>query len=189
MKRITPKRTLSWTLTVAFSGTLLLTSIVHAGDDDSSESLVKRGFQLVPPGVHLNLTGKKRSLVGLGSYIVNTSGCVDCHTYPSYLPNGDPFKGEPEMINFAQYMSGGRQFGPFTAENITPDSTGKPSGLTLKDFIITLRTGHNPNDPPGEILQVMPWPVYGKKTDHELKAIYEFLRSIPSLPNNPSPGP
>lgn len=64
-----------------------------------------------------------------------------------------------------------------------------PKGLTLKDFITTLRTGHNPNDPPGEILQVMPWPVYGKKTDHELKAIYEFLRSIPSLPNNPSPGP
>ena len=47
--------------------------------------------------------------------------------------------------------------------------------------------GHNPNDPPGEILQVMHWPVIGKKTDRDLTAIYEYLRSTPSLPNNPSP--
>jgi hypothetical protein len=30
----------------------------------------------------------------------------------------------------------------------------------------------------------MPWPVFGKKTDYELQAIYEYLRAIPSLPNN-----
>jgi hypothetical protein len=35
----------------------------------------------------------------------------------------------------------------------------------------------------------MPWPVFGKKTDHDLKAIYEFLSALPSLPNNPLPGP
>ena len=36
---------------------------------------------------------------------------------------------------------------------------------------------------------VMPWPVFGKKTDRDLTAIYEYLRSLPSLPNNPNPGP
>jgi hypothetical protein len=167
-------------------------AIVFA-DDDSRDSQIKseikRGFEIVPPGVHLNLAGKNRALVGLGSYVVNTSGCIDCHTHPTYLPNGDPFLGQPEMVNFQQYMTGGRQFGPFTSANLTPDSNGKPAGLTLKDFITTLRTGHNPNDPPGEILQVMPWPVYGKKTDLELKAIYEYLRALPSLPDNPSPSP
>jgi len=30
----------------------------------------------------------------------------------------------------------------------------------------------------------MPWPVYGKMTDNDLKAIYEFLRAIPSRPDN-----
>ena len=29
----------------------------------------------------------------------------------------------------------------------------------------------------------------GKKTDHDLKAIYEYLRALPSLPDNPNPGP
>ena len=70
-----------------------------------------------------------------------------------------------------------------------PDSTGKPVGLTLRQFISTLRTGHNPNDPPGQILQAMPWPVIGKMTDRDLSAVYEYLRSIPSLPDNPHPGP
>ncbi len=31
----------------------------------------------------------------------------------------------------------------------------------------------------------MPWPVYGKKTDRELTAMYEYLSAIPSLPDNP----
>ena len=125
----------------------------------------------MPPGVILNLAGKNRALVGLGSYIVNSGGCNDCHTHPSYLPTGDPFLGLPEMINFQQYLTGGRQFGPFTSANLTPDESGKPASLTLKQFIATLRTGHNPNDPPGTILQVMPWPVFGKKTDRDLTAI------------------
>ena len=30
----------------------------------------------------------------------------------------------------------------------------------------------------------MPWPVYGQMTDTDLRAIYEYLRSIPSLPSN-----
>ena len=168
--------------------TLLFAASVRA-DDDDNESQVRRGFQIVPQGVHLNLAGKNRALVGLGSYIVNTSGCNDCHTHPEYLPNSNPFLGQPEMINFSQYLAGGRKFGPFTSANLTPDALGKPAGLTLRDFITTLRTGHNPNDPPGQILQVMPWPVYGKKTDHDLKAVYEYLRAVPSLPDNPHPGP
>ena len=168
--------------------------ILYVDDDEGlcrlvSKLLIRRGYEIVPAGVHLNLAGRNRSLVGLGSYIVNTVGCNDCHTHPSYFPTGDPFKGFPETINFQQYLTGGRQFGPFTSANLTPDSTGKPVGLTLRQFISTLRTGHNPNDPAGQILQAMPWPVIGKMTDGDLSAVYEYLRSIPSLPDNPHPGP
>lgn len=163
-----------------------------AGDrrhDGYAESLVKRGYQLVPPGVKLNLMGKNRAMVYLGSYIVNTSGCIDCHSHPSYAAGGDPFKGEPEVVNADQYLSGGRQFGPITSANITPDHAGKPAGLTRAEFIQTLKTGHNPHDPAGQLLQVMPWPTFGKKTDLDLAAIYEYLRAVPSLPDNPNPGP
>ena len=159
-------------------------------DDDGRGSQIRRGKELVPPGVKLNLMGKNHQMVWLGSYIVNTSGCIDCHSHPSYAPGGDPYLGQPEMVNATEYLSGGRQFGPIIkAPNITPDHAGKPAGLTRAQFLQTLRTGHNPNDPAGQILQVMPWPAFGKKTEHDLNAIYEYLRAIPSLPDNPKPGP
>ena len=147
-----------------------------AADDQSQ---IKRGYEINP--VPLDLKGKNRALVGLGSYIVNSGGCNDCHTNPSYAPGGNPFLGQPEQVNTAGFLAGGQQFGPFTSANITPDALGRPAGLTLQQFITTMRTGHNPLDPPGVLLQVMPWPAFGKKTDHDLAAIYEYLRAIPSI--------
>jgi hypothetical protein len=182
----------AWLVAGLFSAVALsaLASDHHDDDDDDpNQAQVRRGYQIVPPGVKLNLMGKNRAMVGLGSYIVNTSGCIDCHSHPTYAPGGDPFLGQPEVVNAPEYLSGGRQFGPFTAANITPDYAGKPAGLTRAQFITMMRTGHNPNDPPGEILQVMPWPAFGKKTEQDLKAIYEYLRAIPSLPDNTHPGP
>jgi len=35
----------------------------------------------------------------------------------------------------------------------------------------------------------MPWPAFGKMTTRDLYAVYEYLRAIPSLPDNPHPGP
>jgi hypothetical protein len=34
----------------------------------------------------------------------------------------------------------------------------------------------------GDLLQVMPWPTYQKMTEHDLKAIYEYVKAIPSDP-------
>jgi len=150
-------------------------------------SRVRRGFAIAP--VHLSLRNKNPELVGLGSYLVNAAGgCNDCHTRPSYLPGGDPFQGEAPIINAEQYLTGGRQFGPFTSKNLTPDEHGRPAGLTWEEFEHAIRTGRDPDDA-SHILQVMPWPVYANLTDRDLRAIYEFLRAIPSRPDNPNPGP
>jgi len=160
-----------------------------ADSNDSDLSQIRRGYEVNP--VKLNLKGKNLALVYLGSYIVNTGGCNDCHTHPSFLPGGNPYLGQPEAINTAQFMSGGRTYppSPFVSPNITPDASGKPAGLMFDQFRSTLRTGHNPLDPPGSLLQIMPWPAFGKKTDLDIRAIYEYLTAIPSLPDNPSPGP
>lgn len=158
-------------------------------DDRRDESQVRRGFEIVPRGLALDLRGKNVPLVGLGSYIVNSSGCIDCHSHPAYAPGGDPFRSEPEIVNVQQYLSGGTRFGPFTSANLTPDHAGRPAGLTLREFVAIIRTGHDPKDPPGPPLQVMPWPSFGKKTERDLTAIYEYLRAIPSLSDNPNPGP
>ncbi len=150
-----------------------------------SNSRVAVGYRINP--VELTLRGKNRFLVGLGSYLVNAAGgCNDCHTHPSFAPGGDPFQGETEIINIEQFLAGGRQFGPITSANITPDENGRPAGLTFEEFEHLLRTGREPS---GEILQVMPWNVYGNLTRMDLRAIYEYLSAIPSLPDNPNPGP
>ena len=155
-----------------------------------TNSRAMRGREIVPAGVILNLKGKQRNLVWQGSYIVNTSGCIDCHTHPTYSPGGDPFQGQPERVNAEQYMAGGRMFGPtITAANLTPDNAGRPAGLTREEFVQTLRTGHNPHDPAGEILQVMPWSIYGKMIMRDLYVVYEYLHALPSLPDNPHPEP
>ena len=149
--------------------------------DSASNSRVRIGFEIAP--VPLNLRGKNRALVGLGSYLVNaTGGCNDCHTNPPYAPGGDPFAGQPEIVNAAGYLAGGTAFGPFISRNLTPDENGLPAGLTFAQFRTTLRTGVD-HDDPTRLLQVMPWPVFGKLSDRDLLAIYLYLSSIPSTPD------
>ena len=171
---------------VAFCIAVLSNSNVYAHDDDgdgATDSRIKIGRAIAP--VKLNLEGKRASLVWLGSYIVNAQGgCNDCHTFPPFAAGGDPYKGEMLAINDSKYLAGGRPFGPvLKSRNITPDQSGMPAGLTLDEFKSLLRTGRDP-DEPDHILQVMPWPVYGKMNDRDLHAIYEYLSAIPSLPNN-----
>ena len=153
------------------------------GGGDSGQSRVQRGFALAP--VHLNLRHKNRDLVGLGSYIVNAQGaCNDCHTCPPFTPQHDPYTGGDGVPNAANYLAGGTEFGPFISRTITPDATGKPAGLTRDEFIELMRRGHDP-DNPGELLQVMPWPVYGRMLTSDLAAVYEYLSAIPHAETSP----
>ena len=106
------------TLSVAVVGVGSLMSIplVTVADDPNGkgedESKIQQGFALAP--VPLDLRGKNRALVGLGSYIVNTGGCNDCHTVPPYALGHNPFLGEqPPQVNVATYLGGGDHFGPF----------------------------------------------------------------------------
>jgi hypothetical protein len=145
-------------------------------------STIQRGEALAP--VPLNMTGLNPALVRQGSYIVNAQGgCNDCHTVPSYAEGGNPFLGQPELINAPCYLAGGAQFGPFVSRNITPRANGLPANRTLAQFKELMREGTDFFG--GDTLQVMPWPVYGKMSDRELEAIYEFLRAIPMI--NPRP--
>jgi hypothetical protein len=168
-------------------------ALSHDDDNDDFSSRVRIGFDIAP--VPLDLARKNRALVGLGSYIVNAQGgCNDCHTNPSYMMGGNPFNpGEGEVINSTRYLAGGRQFGPFiTSPNLTPDAFGRPAGLTFEDFKAIMRTGVELDRPKGSplppILQVMPWPVYSHMTNRDLRAIYEYLRAIPSQPTKLNAG-
>lgn len=151
------------------------------------ESKILRGFEINP--VELNLRGKNRALVGLGSYLVNANfGCADCHTSPQFLPGGSPFLGQPEQINTAAYLGGGRAFGPILSNNITPDEDGLPAGMTFDEFDFVMRSGIDRDhsappvpSPQNDLMQVMPWPVFRNMTDRDMRALYEYLSAIPSV--------
>jgi len=143
--------------------------------DQDLQQRVKTGYKINP--VPLDTAGKNVILLGLGSYIVNAqSGCNDCHTSPSYAPGGDPAMGQPEQINVAGYLAGGRQFVPpgVVSRNLTPEN-GLPAGRTYAEFEQTMRTGidlDQAHPQLGPLLQVMPWSVYQKMSDRDLLAIY-----------------
>jgi len=198
--------------------TMLLTSPrVRANEDDGNESRIQQGFEIAP--VPLNLAGKNRALVGLGSYLVNAVGiCNACHNSGpgdnEFAPGGNPFLLFPlfsgtKEINPKTYLGGGRDFGVLggvagsahiISRNLTPDKTGRPEGgHTFDEFLRIMRTGvdmdhlHptcptgtiNPSCVPfpfdGDLLQVMPWFAHQGMTDHDLRAIYEYLSAIPCI--------
>jgi hypothetical protein len=177
--------------------------------DTRHESRIKRGFEIAP--VPLNLEGKNRALVGLGSYLVNTNECVDCHSRTPgeagsvhwwFVPGGNPFLGQPEQINTDHYLWGGGLFmvpdvdgklQPVISRNLTPDASGLPAGYTFEQFWLVMRTGIDlknlePHIPSAEhdLLQAMPWPFFDEFTDHDLRAIYEYLSAIPCIEGPPN---
>lgn len=162
-----------------------------AGGGDDSESKIQRGLAIAP--VPLNLAGKNRALVGLGSYLVNAaSDCNGCHAAPpgQFAAGGDPYLGEPKVINPATYLAGGSpMFGPFIPRNLTPDKTGRPEGgASYEEFRAIMRTGIDPDQAHpqfGPFLQVMPWPAYQDMTENDLRAIYEYLSAIPCIEGDP----
>ncbi|NJD31144.1 MAG: DUF1499 domain-containing protein [Gammaproteobacteria bacterium] len=122
--------------------------------------------------------------MALGSYIVNAQGgCGDCHTWPNWAPNGDPYKGQPKAVNAAHYLAGGRPFGPFVSRNLTPDPASTATEEErYAEFVKAMRTGWDPDQAHAQIsslLQVMPWPAYQDMTDRDLRAIFEYLQAIP----------
>lgn len=102
-----------------------------------------------------------------GRYIARQSSCIHCHT-PSL--QGAPIPG----LEFAGGFPFNEPTGPVTSANITPD----PSGISYYDeqmFLTVMRTGQvgarklNPT---------MPWALYGRMTDEDLKSILAYLRTL-----------
>jgi hypothetical protein len=134
-----------------------------------------------------------------------------------FAPGGNPYFGQAKVINQATYLGGGRDFGPVVpgspsahiiSRNLTPDKTGLPEGgRTFAEFVQIMRTGVDldnlhPTCPTGvvnascipapfrgDLLQVMPWPGLQNLTDHDLRAIYEYLSAIPCVAGPPAPDP
>ncbi|HEX3158077.1 MAG TPA: c-type cytochrome [Gemmatimonadaceae bacterium] len=91
-----------------------------------------------------------------GRYLANVSGCHGCHGFG---------------------LSGGRVAGPKglpPASNLTPAGLG---GWTEADFVRAMREGRRQDG--SAIDEFMPWRVFRRMSDDELRALWAYLRSVP----------
>jgi mono/diheme cytochrome c family protein len=139
-----------------------------------------------------------------GKYLVDTSGCHDCHT-PFKLGEKGPepdmsrmLSGHPEklvmppapklpdgpwlVISSATNTAHAGPWGVSFTANLTPDAETGIGRWSERDFIQTIRTGRHLGRGRA-ILPPMPIPVYSQMTDADLKAIYAYLRTLPAFVN------
>lgn len=141
--------------------------------------------------------------VARGKYLVNTSGCHDCHTPFKMGKNGpEPdmsrmLSGHPQdlamppvpklpegpwlIVSAATNTAHAGPWGVSFTANLTPDADTGLGDWSFQNFKDTIRTGRHLGRG-REILPPMPIPVYSQMTDRDLEAIYS-LRTIPPLKN------
>jgi mono/diheme cytochrome c family protein len=97
--------------------------------------------------------------VEYGTYLVNVSGCHDCH---------------------GSKLSGGKSADPTSkaAPNLTPG--GDLIKWQEADFMKAIRTGVKPDSKKLDPKQ-MPWEHFKNFSDDEIKAIFMYLQSLPKL--------
>ena len=135
--------------------------------------------------------------VDRGKYLVNITGCHDCHSPKSQGMTPDPARllsGRPSTTKIPTKPDGEVHasldltawFGPWgqtVASNLTPDpATGMPAkGYNEKTFVATMRSGKKPNgtavNPP------MPLDVYQNLTDDDLRSIWAYLATLKPIRN------
>jgi hypothetical protein len=139
-----------------------------------------------------------------GEYLVKIMGCNDCHTPWTMTARGpEPdmtrmLSGHPQDLAITSQPDLGAGpwvwagagtntafAGPwgvsFTA-NLTPDEETGLGKWTEETFLAAIRTGrHEGQGRP--ILPPMPWPMYRNATDEDLRAVFAYLRTIPTINN------
>lgn len=145
------------------------------------------------------------SLINRGNYLVSAIGCDDCHSPkrmgakgPELIPelrlSGFPEKGmlppeSPDALKKGWVLMGpdltatAGPWGITYASNITGDSTG--IGTWKEDqFIRALREGKSKGlEGARPLLPPMPWQNIGKLSDHDLKSIFAYLKSVKAVKN------
>jgi mono/diheme cytochrome c family protein len=153
----------------------------------------------------------KEDLIKRGKYLVQITGCNDCHSPKKPGANGPELIPELMLSGYSSHtslphadkslMNGGfavfapdltASAGPWGvsfAANLTPDSTSGIGGWTDEQFKKALTLGKFKGQDGGRmLLPPMPWPNYNKMNDDDVKAIFAYLKSIKPV-NNAVPLP
>lgn len=117
--------------------------------------------------------------VARGAYLANSvAGCVECHTKRSNVDGhyvGAPFsggnvftvEGDPDTI--------------LVTPNLTPSRTGHITSWPEEQFVGRFGVGA------GVPHTHMPWKLYQRMSEDDVRAIYRYLRTLPPSDNDPGP--
>ncbi len=136
----------------------------------------------IPKKASLTKMPAKTDVINYGGYMVNAAACKECHT-----------KFEKGQLVAGTEFGGGREFpfpdGSFVRSgNITPDDATGIGKWTEETFVNLFRTRSDSATlhtkiQPGEFTSLMPWTMYGKMNDEDLKAIYAYLKTLKPISN------
>ncbi|MBN7803091.1 cytochrome C [Algoriphagus aestuariicola] len=151
--------------------------------DSKADFPVSLILRTMPKNAEMTSKPSPTDQVAYGAYLVNASGCIECHTQLS--PQGVIL---PDVA-----FAGGRVF-PFpdgsivTSANITqcPDTGigAWDEGAFVARFKQYTDSGYvNPKVGPGEFNTIMPWTMYAGMKEEDLKAIYAYLKTIQPIKN------
>ncbi|MBI3047479.1 MAG: c-type cytochrome [Acidobacteria bacterium] len=150
-----------------------------------------------------------QSAVERGRYLITVQDCNGCHT--PFTPKGEPdmsrmLSGHPQNIRVTAAprlpLAGGwivainetntawaGPWGVSFTSNLTPDRVTGIGTWTEQIFIASIRNGKK-SGVGRDLLPPMPWRMYAKLTDEDLRAIYAYLMSTPAISNRvPEPLP
>jgi mono/diheme cytochrome c family protein len=158
-----------------------------------------------PPAAPAAPAASAESQIDRGHRLVLGGGCHDCHTPKKMGPNGPDFdmsrmlSGHPESDKITEpykqkpgekwtthvndhLTAWSGAWGVSFAANLTPDqNTGL--GIWTEDmFVDAIKKGRHMGKG-RQIMPPMPWNWYGQLPDDDLKAIFAYLKSIPSISN------
>lgn len=132
-----------------------------------------------------NFTSKpsKDELIPYGKYLFTAASCSDCHTPMD--------KGERIADKFA---AGGFEFNlpdgtVLRSANITPDKQTGIGSWSEQTFVSRFKMYSDSTYvpykvAPKEFQTIMPWTAYTQLDEHDLKAIYAYLQTIPPVSNS-----
>ena len=142
-------------------------------------------------------TPSKAERVQRGEYLVTIAACHDCHSPKvdaemnldvKRLLSGrpattmPPTQGPGEVRASLDLTAWAGPWGNSYAANLTPDpETGLGARYSEEAFIKTIRTGKKPEGEP--LLPPMPWPVYAKMTDEDLRSVFAYLTTLEPVNN------
>ena len=159
-------------------------------------------WSLPAMGQQVPARSSAQNAVERGRYLVTVQDCNGCHT--PFNAKGEPdmtrmLSGHPQNVmvtaaprlllqggwNVAINETNTAWAGPwgvsFTS-NLTPDRVTGIGAWTEQLFIASIRNGKK-SGTGRELLPPMPWRMYAKLSDDDLRAIYAYLRTVPAISN------